>query len=226
MDDTRAAWEAAYRRFSTPEQEIRKFLRRLKKLGARRWPRDVRIVELFCGRGNGLHALTRLGFTRLAGVDRSASLLASYRGPARCYVGDCRRLPFADNSVDVVIIQGGLHHLPALPADLEQTLAEVRRVLRYGGRCVIVEPWLTPFLSLVHWVSRRALAQRLSRRVAAFAEMTRYEQQTYDQWLAQPEVILALLTRYLRPERCVIAWGKCMFMGTKEGDRAEGGTNG
>ncbi|MCS6927619.1 MAG: class I SAM-dependent methyltransferase, partial [Candidatus Binatia bacterium] len=125
-----------------------------------------------------------------------------------------------DSSVDVVIIQGGLHHLPVLPTDLEQTLAEVGRVLRHGGRCVIVEPWLTPFLSLVHRVSRCGLVQRLSRRVAAFAEMTRYEQHTYDQWLAQPDLILALLTRYLRPERCLIAWGKVMFVGTKDGNLA------
>ncbi len=216
VEDHLGAWEAAYRRFSTPEQETRKFLRRLRKLGAREWPRHAEIVELFCGRGNGLHALARLGFTCLSGVDRSASLLASYHGPAARYVSDCRQLPFTDGSKDVVIIQGGLHHLPVLPADLERTLAEVRRVLRQGGRCVIVEPWLTPFLSFVHLVSRSALARRLSRRLDAFATMTHYEQQTYDQWLAHPHLILAVLARYVRPERCVIAWGKLMFVGYKD----------
>jgi ubiquinone/menaquinone biosynthesis C-methylase UbiE len=221
MDENRRAWEDAYRRFSTSEQEIRKFTRRLRKLGALEWPRQARIVELFCGRGNGLHALTRLGFTRLVGVDRSVSLLASYRGPATCYVSDCRQLPLADGSMDVVIIQGGLHHLPVLPDSLVQTLTEVQRILRSGGRCVIVEPWLTPFLSCVHWLSRRPLAQRLSRRVAAFAEMTHHEQHTYDQWLAQADVILALLRCYLRPERCMIGWGKLMFVGVKESNAAE-----
>jgi hypothetical protein len=49
-------WEAAYLRFETPEQEIRKFEKRLLRLGAGAWPRDLRIVELFCGRGNGLRA--------------------------------------------------------------------------------------------------------------------------------------------------------------------------
>src|ERR1700681_3167479 len=82
-------WEAAYLRFETPEQEIQKFIKRLRKLGAREWQRDSEIVELFCGRGNGLHALERLGFSRLEGVDLSPRLLAKYRGNAKCYEADC-----------------------------------------------------------------------------------------------------------------------------------------
>src|SRR5271166_6151917 len=38
-------WEEAYQRFETPEEECRKFLRRLKRLGADDWPRDAAIVE-------------------------------------------------------------------------------------------------------------------------------------------------------------------------------------
>src|SRR5256885_13807495 len=86
-------WEAAYLRFETPEQEIRKFIRRLQKLGASQWPRDAHIVELFCGRGNGLHALHRLGFRHLEGVDPSPPLLAQYKGPAPFPVGARRHLP-------------------------------------------------------------------------------------------------------------------------------------
>ena len=40
----------------------------------------------------------------------------------------------ADASRDVACVQGGLHHLSALPEDLESTVAEVSRVLRVGGR--------------------------------------------------------------------------------------------
>ena len=152
-------WEAAYLRFETPEQEIRKFVSRLGKLGAAKWPRDAEIVELFCGRGNGLTALERLGFTHIEGVDLSPRLIAQYRGPAKCFVGDCRQLPFADRSKDVLIVQGGLHHLPTLPDDLENTFSEMQRVLRKGGRVLFVEPWLTPFLKFVHAVSENPLAR-------------------------------------------------------------------
>ena len=86
-------WEAAYLRFETPEQEIQKFIRRLHHLGAEEWPRDSEIVELFCGRGNGLHALERLGFTRLEGVDLSRGCWRSTgetRNVTRQIAGNCR----------------------------------------------------------------------------------------------------------------------------------------
>ena len=213
-----AAWEAAYARFATPEQEVRKFIRRLTKLGAAEWPPTARIVELFCGRGNGLHALHRLGFRRIHGADLSASLLAHYRGPAACYQCDCRHLPFKTDSQDIVIVQGGLHHLPSLPDDLLQTLAEIKRVLRPGGLCVLVEPWLTPFLSVVHAVCRIRLARRLFPKLDAFAVMTHYEQHTYEQWLGQPQAILAILSDAFQTQRCSLAWGKCMFVGRKAED--------
>src|SRR5215470_963157 len=139
LGDTPDPWEDAYLRFETPEEEIRKFMARLNRAGAGQWSRDAEIVELFCGRGNGLIALHRLGFTRLGGVDLSPRLIAQYQGPAKCMVADCRKLPFANNSKDVLIVQGGLHHLPHLPTDLEQTFAEMQRVLRKDGRMMLVE---------------------------------------------------------------------------------------
>src|SRR5258708_16052954 len=124
------AWEAAYLRFETPEQEIHKFVSRLRKLGAAQWPRGAEIVELFCGRGNGLNALERLGFTHVQGVDLSPRLIAQYRGSAKCFVADCRQLPFADRRKDALILQGGLHHLLALPQDLQKTFSEIHPLVR------------------------------------------------------------------------------------------------
>jgi SAM-dependent methyltransferase len=69
-------WEAAYLKYETQNEEIRKFYARLLKLGARGWRRDSRIVELFCGRGNGLYALQELGFTHVEGADLSPRLVA------------------------------------------------------------------------------------------------------------------------------------------------------
>src|SRR5690349_18473728 len=50
------SWETAYVNFETPQEETRKFTRRLKKLGALDWSRDAAVLELFCGRGSGLRA--------------------------------------------------------------------------------------------------------------------------------------------------------------------------
>lgn len=209
-------WEAAYRRFESPAEEVAKFEGRLRALGAPEWPADSEILELFCGRGNGLRALGRLGFTRIEGVDLSATLVEGYSGPGRCRVGDCRRLDLPDRSKDVAIVQGGLHHLRDL-ADLDRALGEARRVLRPSGRFVAVEPWNTPFLRLVHVVVRIGLARRLSRKLDALATMIRCEGATYERWLGDPESALALLQRHFTPLQCSTGWGKLMFVGTPRG---------
>jgi SAM-dependent methyltransferase len=206
-------WEAAYLRFETPEQEIRKFAGRLKKLGAMTWPRDSAVVELFSGRGNGLHALELLGFHNLEGVDLSPRLVAEYIGPARCYVADCRALPFESLSKDVLVVQGGLHHLPDLPGDLDRAFAEMKRVLRPLGRVVFVEPWLTPFLSCVHFISKDRLARRFSAKLDALATMIEHEIVTYEQWLSHPALVTEIARKHFHPVHESHCWGKWNFVG-------------
>lgn len=206
-------WEAAYLRFETPEQEVAKFTRRLKSINAPGWPRDSEIVEIFCGRGNGLVALAKMGFYRLEGVDLSPTLLAQYVGPAKTYIADCRTLPFLDAAKDIVIVQGGLHHLPLIPADLKRTIAETRRVLRPTGRMVIVEPWLTPFLRLAHAICQNPVARRAWGKLNAMATMVEHEGRTYEQWLNAPGPIMEVLEQYYHPEISRLAWGKLIFVG-------------
>jgi SAM-dependent methyltransferase len=207
------AWEAAYERFETPEEEIRKFVRRYRRLGVDALPRSSEVVELFCGRGNGLTALERMGFQSLEGVDLSPGLTARYRGPAQLYVGDCRQLRFEAGSKDLVIIQGGLHHLPSLPRDVERVFSEINRILRTDGRVAIVEPWLTPFLRVVHAASRSRATRRLWPRLDALASMNEREEVTYQVWLGQPQLILQLLVASFVPERQFERFGKLLFLG-------------
>jgi SAM-dependent methyltransferase len=211
------AWEEAYLRFERPEQEIQKFLARLRRLGVAAWPRETRIVELFCGRGNSLRAWEQLGFRNLEGVDLSPRLIAKYDGTAKCYVADCRHLPFADASKDAAVVQGGLHHLLRLPEDLEGTFAEIRRVLTGNGRVLFVEPWRTPFLTFVHFLTEKRAVRRLSGKLDALATMIAYERQTYEQWLSQPREISALARKYFVPLRESFACGKWNFVGKPRG---------
>jgi ubiquinone/menaquinone biosynthesis C-methylase UbiE len=206
-------WEEAYLRFETPEQEVRKFVKRLRALGVDRWSRDAEVAELFCGRGNGLRALEILGFKHIEGVDLSPRLVAQYHGYAKCYVGDCRELPFADRSKDALIVQGGLHHLPILPDDLDRALSEGRRVLRREGNIVLVEPWLTPFLRFAHAACEARVARRLSNKGDALAVMTEHERGTYEAWLSSPDLVLGVVRKHFVPVRQSIAWGKWSFVG-------------
>ncbi len=206
------AWEAAYERFETPEREVRKFRRRLRKLGAGRWDRQASVIELFCGRGNGLHALHRLGFHNVEGVDLSPTLASRYQGAGRIHIADCRELPLGDASKDIAIVQGGLHHLASVP-DLDRVLAQVGRVLREGGLFVAVEPWLTPFLRFVHLLCGLDWARRCSGKLDALATMIECERPTYERWLRQPEAVLEVLEKHFSPQQRSICWGKLMFVG-------------
>jgi ubiquinone/menaquinone biosynthesis C-methylase UbiE len=212
-EEIQTRWEDAYQRFETPEQEVSKFIQRLNKLGQKDWPRDTQIVDIFSGRCNGLKALERLGFTRLEGVDYSPNLLSKYDGPAKLHVADCRDLPFDDRSRDIIIVQGGLHHLPSLPDDLRQTLSEVRRVLKPEGKFVAVEPWDTPFLRFVHFLSEKGAIRRLSAKFDSFAAMAHYEAPTYYNWMKRPDEIRNLLQEYFIPQTMDIGWGKLYFVG-------------
>lgn len=55
-------------------------------------------------------------------------------------VGDAQALPVADGSFDNIVMTDVLHHLP----HPTKFLAEAQRVLRPGGRLIVVEPAITP----------------------------------------------------------------------------------
>jgi ubiquinone/menaquinone biosynthesis C-methylase UbiE len=207
-------WEKAYTLFETPEEEQAKFHRRFLRMGVQHWPRDWHVVDVFCGRGNGLVVLERLGFRNLSGIDLSASLLRQYSGSAQLYVADARDLRFAPGTVDAFVVQGGLHHLPKLPDDVEQVLAGFHRCLHPRGRFMLVEPWRTPFLDMVHTISRLRAARRVSVKIDAFARMMEEEAETYFNWLGCPDPLLETLHKHFQPVRQRIAWGKLMFLGT------------
>jgi SAM-dependent methyltransferase len=57
----------------------------------------------------------------------------------KCYVGSIERLPFADKTLDVVIVSEVLEHLD--DAERRNGLAEIRRVLKSGGYIVGTVPY-------------------------------------------------------------------------------------
>jgi ArsR family transcriptional regulator len=100
------------------------------------------LLDLGTGTGRLLELFAPL-YGRAVGVDASADMLAVARanldkaGLANTQVrlGDIHHLPFARDSFDVVTIHQVLHYL----ADPERAVAEAARVLRPGGRLLIVD---------------------------------------------------------------------------------------
>lgn len=104
------------------------------------------VLDVGCGTGTLLmEAAKRIGPAGvLHGVDRSPEMLAHARSKAVAHhiraefrEASSDRLPFADGSFDVVFCTLMLHHLPA--SMQVATVTEMRRVLRPGGRIIIVD---------------------------------------------------------------------------------------
>ncbi|GHD19574.1 hypothetical protein GCM10007147_10570 [Nocardiopsis kunsanensis] len=95
-----------------------------------------RILDAGCGAGP-LSAALRDAGAHMSGIDASAQMLALARqrlgDQAELRVGDLSEpLPFADGAFDDVVASLVLHYL----RDWGPTLAEMRRVLRPGGRLI------------------------------------------------------------------------------------------
>src|ERR687886_677209 len=97
--------------------------------------KGARLLEIGCGMGTDLLQFAR-GGAHVTGVDltpRSVEISKArfrlYDMPGDFAITDGERLPFADESFDVVYSNGVLHHTPGT----EKAVREVHRVLRPGG---------------------------------------------------------------------------------------------
>ncbi len=57
-------WEKAYNSFESKKEEIEKFERRFEKFGLQNANKDSYVLDLFCGSGSGLQALSNLEFKK------------------------------------------------------------------------------------------------------------------------------------------------------------------
>lgn len=104
------------------------------------------VLDVGCGTGTlALKAYARVGTAgRVCGIDPAPRQLARARSKAArsgasidFQIGVIERLPFPDRSFDVVLSTLMMHHLPD---DIKRLgLSEIARVLKPGGRLVIVD---------------------------------------------------------------------------------------
>jgi SAM-dependent methyltransferase len=108
-----------------------------------------RALDYGCGHGMAAVVMARAGAIAAA-FDLSPGYVKEVQDRAlangvrvECVVGDGEKLPFLDDSYDVVWGNAVLHHL-----DLARAGRELHRILKPGGIAVFCEPWGgNPFLS-------------------------------------------------------------------------------
>ncbi len=88
---------------------------------------------LFAKHG-AIMASADLTFSRARATQAKFDLMADRAGGCQALQSDAENLPFAENTFDIVYSNGVLHHTP----DTERAMAEVYRVLKPGGRAVIM----------------------------------------------------------------------------------------
>lgn len=103
----------------------------------RRWiSADAAVLELGAGWCDLSNAL---GARRVVAVDADPTVATAAGPGVEAQVGDCRDLSmFSDGEFDVVAASNLLEHLER--SDVVATLAEARRVLRPGGRLILIQP--------------------------------------------------------------------------------------
>lgn len=121
---------------------------------------DVRagdhVLDVACGTGDLTLAFARTAAARIVGLDFTAEMLDVARnktarhmaaeGRVEYLQGDAQDLPFEDASFDVVSIAFGIRNVQ----DPGRAVREFRRVLRPGGRLMVLE-FAEPTLAPVRW---------------------------------------------------------------------------
>lgn len=97
------------------------------------------VLDAACGTGDLSRAFADAGARRVVGLDFTPEMLAIARtkrpGAVEYVEGDAMCLPFDDASFDIVSIAFGIRNV----SEPARALREFRRVLRPGGRLVILE---------------------------------------------------------------------------------------
>ncbi len=185
-------WHEAYKDARLVERRASSHERKLERLGVFALPRDSRILDVPCGTGEALRILHEHGFDHVTGSDITVDADLRAEPWLRVDEGDACSLPYADGSFDVVMSLHSLHHLGG-PVRVGRAFDEWVRVLRPGGKLMLVDHYDSPQLRLAFWGLRKPWATWPSRGLRLFREQLEEEQSyLYDYLDAWPSIPVLL----------------------------------
>jgi demethylmenaquinone methyltransferase/2-methoxy-6-polyprenyl-1,4-benzoquinol methylase len=183
-----------------------------------------RILDVATGTGDFAIATLRLKPEKVVGIDIAEAMLEKGRAKLRkrklngivtLQTGDAEHLSFESGAFDAAIVAFGARNFE----NLEKGLAEMHRVLRPGGRIVVLEfsrPRMFPFKQLYFFYFRTILPF-IGRRISNHEEAYTYLPETVMRF-PEGDDFINILRRIgfssTKEERMTIGVA-CVYMGTK-----------
>ena len=154
------------------------------------------VLDLCAGTLDLSRMLIDKGASKVIAVDFSAQMLATGADkfaeddPIQIERADARDLPLEDASVDQIICGFGLRNVPELP----RAIAECARVLRSGGRLVVLDFFqpATAISRLLQGTYNRGVVPIIGGAITGFGGAYRYLNQSIDAFLTADEFVALL----------------------------------
>jgi demethylmenaquinone methyltransferase/2-methoxy-6-polyprenyl-1,4-benzoquinol methylase len=157
---------------------------------------DAHILDLCCGTGDMAFALRRQGdAAKITGADFSHAMLSlataktGSHGSVAWIEADALRLPFPDNSFDLVTSAFGFRNL----ADYDAGLHEILRVLKAGAEFAILECGKpTGLFGKIYDIYFKGVVPRIGSLVSGVKGAYAYLPDSVDRFPAPPEMVVRI----------------------------------
>ena len=127
-------------------------------------PENIRLLDFGCGTGESLQVLHKMGFAgRVEGCDISECMITEAVKRWQCgpvpslhLIKEDGKINSPDDSYDVIMVSCVFHHIDR--SKYGEIFAELKRVLKPGGRLVLFEH--NPINPLTKWIVSRTYVDR------------------------------------------------------------------
>jgi len=173
--------------------------------------KQAKILDLCCGNLETLDILKLNGFSNICGLDQTLFNESSLH---KVYVNDATKLPFPDNSFDIVLNIHALHHLGDID-DVAMVFSEVNRVLKDGGKFYLLDfqPSMKLFFAMILFKYNILFQTRYLRH---YGKQMRSEWSIITRFLKNQPLFLDFLRAYFKVDFIRYDYWHFYFVGAKK----------